>query len=142
MGNKQRDDFPPRVKQIVAQRAAYHCSNPDCRRLIIAGALTQPDRIVSFGVAAHMTAAAHGGPRYDENLSPEERASLNNAIHLCANCAMMIDKNNGADYPLAVLQEWKQRHEEWAQTQLGRSPGDRTIEPMLTLLDHLILRTA
>ncbi len=36
---------------------------------------------------------------------------ISNGIWLCANCHTMIDKNDGADFPLYELQAWKAEHE-------------------------------
>lgn len=106
-----RDDFKSKSKGIVAQRAAYMCSNPDCRKNTIMPH-SDPDKSVSDGVAAHICAAAKGGPRYDGNQTPRERESINNAIWLCHNCSDTVDKDE-KKYPKELLLEWKRRHEEF-----------------------------
>jgi ribosomal protein L37AE/L43A len=45
----------------------------------------------NIGVAAHISGAAPGGPRYDASMSSEARKSINNGIWLCANCARLVD---------------------------------------------------
>jgi len=85
-----RDDFPKKIKETVAKRAAYLCSNPDCDQLCIGPAKSVSDKINYFGKVAHITAAAPGGPRYDHSLTPEQRKSVQNGIFLCSNCADMI----------------------------------------------------
>jgi hypothetical protein len=74
-----------------------------------------------IGKAAHITAAASGGPRYDESLTPQQRGAIENAIFLCSSCADMIDKNNGADFSTEVLREWKLQHESWVRRNLNKS---------------------
>ncbi len=67
----------------------------------------------NVGEAAHITAAAKGGRRYDPGLQPSERSSIHNGIWLCAKCARMIDRDE-VRYSVAVLHEWKQLAEDRA----------------------------
>lgn len=117
-----RDDFSRKVKEIVKGRSAYICSNPDCRRLTIAPSEADSEKFLYVGMVAHITAAAPGGPRYEPNLTEEERASSENAIHLCAVCATMIDKNQGIDFSKELLKRWKTNHEEWVTKNLNKNP--------------------
>ncbi|MEW6498844.1 MAG: HNH endonuclease, partial [Cyanobacteriota bacterium] len=88
-----RDDFDEKTKQVLARRVGYRCSNPNCRKLT-SGPQTDPAKAISIGVAAHITAAASGGPRFDGNLSSTERKSPENGIWLCQNCGKMIDSDD------------------------------------------------
>ena len=83
-----RDDFSQKTKEDLAKRVGYRCSNPQCRQLTI-GANESGDGIISVGEAAHICAASPGGKRYDVNMTSEERASIDNGIWLCRNCAAM-----------------------------------------------------
>jgi hypothetical protein len=49
-----------------------------------------------------------------------ERASISNAIYLCADCADLIDKNGGADHSPELLHEWKLQHESWVRSNLNK----------------------
>src|SRR5436309_1503120 len=80
---KRKDDFPERVKRVLAQRAAYTCSNPDCRSLTI-GPASDPQKSSLTGEAAHVCSAEPGGARYDESQSSQERKNITNAIWLCS----------------------------------------------------------
>lgn len=100
-----RDDFPASLKTALAKRVAYVCSNPNCRSQT-SGPHSDPMRSVSLGVASHITAAAVGGPRYDSALSPEERASIENAIWLCQACAKLVDSDT-TRFPTQGLRRWK-----------------------------------
>ena len=106
-----RDDFPRRIKDAVAKRAAFYCSNPKCNKLCIGPAEKNIEDVNYYGKIAHITAASEGGPRYDKNINTLERKSANNAIFLCSNCADMIDKNEGIDFPREKLHQWKKIHE-------------------------------
>ena len=78
MGNS-RDDFASATKELLANRVGRRCSNPACRKLTCR-ANSNPENITNIGVAAHICAAAQGGPRYDASITPEERKSFENGI--------------------------------------------------------------
>lgn len=115
-----RDEFPKAVRDAVAKRASYVCSNPACRALTVAPSDADGSSVLYIGKVAHMSAAASGGPRYDPSMSAESRADIANAIFLCSSCADMIDRNAGADFPLPRLREWKNQHEQWVRDNLNR----------------------
>lgn len=100
----ERDDFRATVIRTIAQRAGYRCSNQTCLRPTIGpdGA----DESASIGVAAHITAAAEGGPRYDPTLTTEERASAENGIWLCQTCSRLVDVDV-TSHSVDQLREWK-----------------------------------
>lgn len=100
-----RDDFDKDTKNMLAHRTAVHCSNPNCRK-ITSGPQQDQAKAVNIGVAAHITAASSGGERYDANLSPEERKSIQNGIWLCQNCAKLVD-NDSSRYSADLLRQWK-----------------------------------
>jgi hypothetical protein len=106
-----RDGFPKKVVEDVAKRAGYQCSNQGCRRRTVGPSENNSDKYVNIGKASHITAASPGGPRYNANLTPKERKSIANAIHLCADCADLIDKNKGVDFPVDLLLLWKEANE-------------------------------
>jgi len=87
-----RDNFSAKTKIALAQRSGYLCSRPDCQRITIGPSDESTDKAVNAGIAAHITAAAPGGPRFDGSMSDEERCSINNGIWLCAYCANIVDK--------------------------------------------------
>lgn len=104
------DKFSPGTVGALAKRAAYICSNPKCRRMTIGPAKDDGNSIIA-GVASHIRAGSEGGPRYDKNQSVSERKSIKNGIWLCGTCSYMIDKNNGNDYTVQELEDWKKLHE-------------------------------
>ncbi|MFZ9847617.1 MAG: hypothetical protein ACO3EE_05640 [Flavobacteriales bacterium] len=122
MSMNQRDDFNARTKDILAKRVCYHCSNPTCSRTTI-GPHTQEDKTTLVGVAAHITAASPGGPRFDENISSDERQSFENGIWLCVNCSTIIDKDPES-YPKQLLERWKNEAEKNA---LEKLTGEKDI---------------
>ncbi len=101
-----RDDFSEPTKRKLAGRAGYVCSVPECRRPTHGAALGSDSAVSIVGVAAHITAASPGGPRYDSSLTPEARRSLHNGIWCCANHAKQID-SDAAQFPVERLRKWK-----------------------------------
>ena len=107
----KRDEFPIGVQRTVAERAAYICSNPNCRDWTVEPH-SDPEKSLKTGEAAHIRAASPGGPRYEHSQTPEERAGFQNAIWLCTKCSTTIDKDE-TQYPVPILLGWKQTHEDW-----------------------------
>jgi len=103
--------FNQKDAQIIAYRAAYICSNPECNTLTIGPAITDSQLKNKKGEAAHIFGEKAGAARYDPNSSIDV-ASVENGLWLCANCHTLIDKNKGADYSLTDLFGWKKDHEE------------------------------
>ena len=104
-----RDDFSNRTKQLLAKRVSLRCSNPDCLRITV-GASSDPGKVTNIGVAAHICAAAEGGPRYDPSMTAEERSSHNNGIWLCQTCSVLIDKDPDF-FSVDLLHKWKSEAE-------------------------------
>lgn len=100
-----RDEFTIGIKEELAKRVGYLCSNPGCRQST-SGPQSTPVGTVNIGVAAHITAASPGGPRYDDSLSSEERGSSDNGIWLCQICAKLVDSDQSR-YTVDKLREWK-----------------------------------
>ncbi len=122
-----RDEFTSEVKETVAKRVSYLCSNPDCRASTI-GPKMDEAKPQNVGTASHITAAAPGGPRYNPALSSSERKHYRNAIWLCRTCGTMVD-NDYHRYPVELLQGWKRQSEEAAQNALGK-PTIPTVSPL------------
>jgi hypothetical protein len=118
-----RDDFSEAVKIALAKRASFVCSNPDCRALTVAPADADAMKVLYIGKAAHICAAAEGGPRFDPSMSAEGRKAITNAIFLCSSCADIVDRNGGADFLVSLLHHWKEQHEEWVRANLNRNPN-------------------
>jgi hypothetical protein len=137
LGMSARDDFSGDVKNQLGLRVGFLCSNPICQRFTT-GPRSGSSKSVNIGIAAHITAASPGGPRYDAAASPAHRKSVENGIWLCQVCAKLVD-NDTPKYSAAVLREWKATAERDALARLetGSSvcitaaPGDfeREINP-------------
>jgi len=106
-----RDDFNSTVRDRLAKRVGMKCSCPDCR-MPTAGPASDLG-ITNVGVAAHISAASPGGPRYEELMTPEARSDITNGIWLCQTHAKLVDDDE-LTYTPAVLREWKDTSEHMA----------------------------
>ena len=116
-----RDNFSKDTQRQIAARAGYRCSKPGCRAAT-SGPQEDGTRSVNIGVASHITAAAPNGPRYDANLTSEERKHANNGIWLCQNDGKLVD-NDELRFPVSLLNEWKNLAETEACDILGKPAG-------------------
>lgn len=121
---RNRDDFPQKVKDLLAKRAGFRCSNPACRHITI-GANSNPQKTTNIGVASHISAAAQGGPRYSSEISSDERSSIENAIWLCQTCSVLIDRDS-EKYTVDILKNWKVNAEK-ASMEAVNTPGSTDI---------------
>lgn len=112
MGSRGANEFKASTRSKLAQRVGYLCSNPS-HRILTVGPQRGRGTVNNIGVAAHITAAMPGGPRYDPRLTPAERSSIDNGIWLCRICATVID-NDEKTHTIAVLRDWKRRAEDHA----------------------------
>jgi len=115
--NLMRDDVKSKIKEEVAKKVAYLCSNPKCRAPTSGPQIN--DGTVNVGVAAHITAASENGPRYDPSLTAEERSSAENAIWLCQTHAKLID-NDPDRFNVELLRLWKKQAEKYAIKIIGK----------------------
>lgn len=118
-----RDDFSQSVKDLLANRVGWKCSNPNCRKAT-RGAGVEKTNIINIGVASHITAASKGGPRYDENMTAQERKSFDNGIWLCQSCSKLIDSDE-MRYTVDKLKKWKDISEQLAVLELEDATVDK-----------------
>jgi hypothetical protein len=116
----KRDELYGKAVRALRERVAHHCSNPRCRASTI-GPGGPPDKTASIGKAAHIRAAAPGGPRYDPSMTREARRDFANGIWLCSNCATEVDADESA-HPVELLLEWKAKAEAAARAERGKRP--------------------
>ncbi|WP_435655088.1 hypothetical protein [Brucella pituitosa] len=115
-------DFTKSTIDVLAARAAYRCSNPDCDILTV-GPHTTEEKSLKIGEAAHIYGARPSERRYRPEMTDLGRASISNAIWLCRNCHGKIDKDPGG-FSDSLLFIWKDAHEEKILKELG-TDGDR-----------------
>ena len=109
MRKKNRDDFLLSTKNQIAKRAGWICSFPTCGKHTV-GASSDGQSEINIGTAAHICAAAPGGPRYDATMSTEERSSANNGMWMCRDHGKIIDAHD-PKFTVELLREWKKQAE-------------------------------
>ena len=130
MKSDKRDNFTELIKNKLATRVSYICSNPNCRKITIG-----PDSkkgINNIGVAAHICAAAPRGPKYDVNMTEQERKSIDNGIWLCQSCAKLIDSDENK-YTVSLIKLWKEQTENI----IGYNFGKRIILSQKDKLEYI-----
>lgn len=115
MGDKARQYTPSTVKRLHTL-SGNQCAAPDCGRPLIAR-----DSHTIISKICHIEAASSDGPRYNPNMTDDERRHFNNLILLCDECHSIIDnKKNESEYPVLLLKKWKKDHEDLRINQLTK----------------------
>lgn len=123
----QRDNFSSKVVQQIAKRAGYLCSDPNCRAPTI-GATKDGAGEINIGTAAHICAAAPGGPRYDASQSTDDRKAADNGIWMCRDHGKAIDSDPAA-FPVELLRAWKRQAEEDSWHRVVRHNPQELVAP-------------
>lgn len=117
-----RDDFTEKTKRLLAERVGYRCSNPDCSVITVGAKGSCAYKVTKIGVAAHITAAAEGGPRYNSDLTTEQRKDISNGIWLCQTCSVLIDRDE-LKYTVKLINDWKSKAELESNDRIGSRPN-------------------
>lgn len=123
-----RDEFAQPVKDLLARRVGMVCSNPRCKKPT-SGPNQADSKATNTGVAAHITAASPGGPRYDSALTAAARGAADNGIWLCNGCGTLIDRDP-LRFDAQTLRLWKQLAEHVAQVSQELGPQQPTPETL------------
>ncbi|EIK43185.1 putative lysogenic conversion protein [Cellvibrio sp. BR] len=127
-----RDEFIPSIKRVMAERVAWRCCFPNCDKITIGPQKGDDTKSLNLGEAAHITAAAADGPRYDANLDRAQRRAITNGIWMCRPHARFIDTDY-KEYSAATLLIWKKQAEEMAYQHLMMQ-SDYRPESSVTLI--------
>ena len=92
------------AKELYAN--AIRCAWPECSdplyRKDADGSRSLDSRI------SHMCARSENGPRWNDQMGPDENRSSNNLVLLCLFHADLVDKKDRVkDFPIEMLAEWK-----------------------------------
>lgn len=143
-------DFSRSTVDILARRARYKCSNPECG-VHTAGPNSDSSKATVIGEAAHIKGAKPDAKRFDPAMSDGERANIANGIWLCRNCHGQIDRDE-AHYTVAMLESWRKSHEDRIRGELGARETsqnvpiasikhDRDVKSMRWLMEALYIPT-
>lgn len=113
---RSRDNFTQSAIAILYKRSGGKCCR--CGATTFGPVTNNLTKYRNIGQAAHIAAAAPGGPRYDPSMSPEERTSATNGLWLCSNCHDVIDRDV-EEFTIQRLREIKRVGEERARKEVG-----------------------
>ncbi len=106
MSDKAREYKPSTQKRLFAL-SGNECYSPDCTRNLIA-----EDEKTIVAKICHIEAASLNGPRYNPDMTDDDRRDFKNLLLLCDEHHAIIDNlDNANDYPKELLFEWKRNHE-------------------------------
>ena len=108
------------IKQLFGL-STNHCAFPGCEEVLI-----DPKWHGVKGEICHICAASPNGPRYDPNMSDDQRYAFENLILLCPTHHVVIDRLEPHVYTTAVLRDMKARFERRAMS------GERKMMKELT----------
>lgn len=114
----KRHDFLDSTKRALRDNVASLCSKPDCRVLTAASKIDGRS-LSNVGVAAHICAAAPGGPRYKLEQTKSERRHYDNGIWLCTTCSRLIDVDDNS-YSEEILRDWKSQTLIYVRDNIGK----------------------
>lgn len=104
--DKARQYKPSTIRRLDTL-SGNECAHPNCIKKLIA-----EDGISIISKICHIAAASEGGPRFDENMTDDERRGFNNLILLCDEHHVIVDnKENEIQYTTPLLKSWKSAHE-------------------------------
>ncbi|GAB1372482.1 hypothetical protein MASR1M45_25440 [Candidatus Kapaibacterium sp.] len=104
--DKARQYRPSTVRRLDTL-SGNECAHPNCNKNLIA-----EDGISIISKICHIAAASKEGPRFDENMTDDERRGFDNLILLCDEHHVIIDnKDNESEYTSSLLKQWKNDHE-------------------------------
>ncbi|MFD3945175.1 AAA family ATPase [Streptomyces sp. NPDC058579] len=92
------------------------------------------------GTAAHIYAAASGGPRGTGGLTQEQLSAIGNGIWLCAKCGRLVDTNEGNAYPASLLRSWRDLHEYRTRLEQGGYGRPAGWVQAIEIHEHFVIR--
>lgn len=114
-----RDNFTPSTKSALARNVHFRCVYPGCP--LVTHASTPDGDNINVGNAAHISAASPGGPRFDDELTPQQRRAYDNGAWLCATHANLVDADP-ARFPGEELKNWQRKMESSARDAIYGAP--------------------
>ncbi|WBC17742.1 hypothetical protein O7600_13340 [Micromonospora sp. WMMA1998] len=105
------------VEKMLFVLSRGFCYAPTCKNPVVRFEAGGEPEVAVF--IAHIRAARRNGPRWVEEMDPEDRKSFENLILLCKKHHVMVDsKKNEKKYPVETLLEWKRLREKQLGSQI------------------------
>jgi hypothetical protein len=112
-------NYTRKTEKLLFNLASNECAHPDCTKPLLA-----EDGNTLIGIIAHIEAASENGPRYNAEMTNDERRGFANLMVLCDEHHKVIDnKENESVYPKELLISWKSNHEAKAKQRILKNPS-------------------
>lgn len=108
MASKRGKNPSEHTIRMLCANAAGNCEYPGCKRRLFFDSVSA--KHFNDAYIGHIIASSPDGPRGDPVLSYELSDKLDNLLLLCGTHHHLIDTRK-EDYPVELLREFKQRHE-------------------------------
>jgi len=117
--DKARQITPATIKRLF-MLSGGECSMPTCNKHLIA-----EDGKTVISKVCHIEAASEGGPRFNPDMTDDERRGFDNLTLMCDEHHSIIDApGSEIQYPTELLREWKRAHESKVmQKKLAENPS-------------------
>src|SRR4051794_37308069 len=99
------NEFSAQTRRDLAERVRHRCGFAGCPTVTV-GPKKGSTRAAKSGWAAHIRGAALGSARYRTRMTPAQRSSADNGIHMCAHHGVLVDAD-AKTYPVSLLRKWK-----------------------------------
>ncbi len=107
MSKDKARQYKPTTIRRLDKLSGNQCAEPTCQKKLIA-----EDGQSIISKICHIEAASKNGPRWNANMTDDERRDFSNLILLCDEHHTIIDnKENESKFPVRLLKEWKTNHE-------------------------------
>jgi len=139
-GQNNRDSFTDGTKAILAKRAGFLCSI--CKAMTVGPSKESPYSVTNIGVAAHISGASPGGPRYNPSIRTSDRVDIRNGIWLCQNDAKLIDCDS-ASWTVHRLLAVKEEHEQYVAEKIMQHHilrSDPLLNNIANTIEYAFLR--
>ena len=99
--------YKPTTIRRLDKLSGNQCAESSCQKNLIA-----EDGQSIISKICHIEAASKNGPRWNANMTDDERRDFSNLILLCDEHHTIIDnKVNETRFPVSLLKKWKTEHE-------------------------------
>lgn len=129
-----------RTKHALFARSGNLCAFPSCNTKLVQEK-TEKDPHSIVGNICHIKGKKPDAPRYDPDMSDEERDDIDNLILLCATHHKLIDDQPG-EYTVEKLNSIKFEHEKYVNDRLCREVSDVTFAELDVITKYLIANTS
>ena len=107
MAKDKARQYKPTTIRRLDKLSGNQCAEPSCQKNLIA-----EDGQSIISKICHIEAASKNGPRWNANMTDDERRDFSNLILLCDEHHTIIDnKVNEIKFPVSLLKKWKTEHE-------------------------------